>query len=76
MIFDTECDVETCFPILAEVYNGESWNDTVIKPVGNHEPKQYGYDKFRDFSSLVVNDHLYVFGKNRNFKNTSKQRYI
>jgi len=39
-----------------EVYEGGSWNDQTIQPIGNKEGDIYA------FTSLVIQSHLYVFG--------------
>ena len=46
-----------------EVYEGGSWKDQTIPPVGN----KFGY-LVHDFTSLVIQSQLYVFGNIPVFK--------
>ena len=40
-----------------EIYNGKNWNDTIIPSVGNYDKTYLNF-----FTTLVINNVLYVFG--------------
>ena len=40
-----------------EIYDGENWNDTIIPSVGNYDKTYLNF-----FTTLVINNALYVFG--------------
>ena len=47
-----------------EVLENGMWDENQIKPIGNKEVELYG------FTSIVIEEKIYVFGKNKLFQIT------